>query len=112
MKEAMDRALEATAWRSIWKDAGLPTEAERQRLARLMYLAFCDLRILAREGKSEQARALAEAFHNVPLLMYSKDFSFSVFRSILEHYQATFKGNLRFNYLHELEKFGADPSAT
>src|SRR5712691_666360 len=94
-KEAMDRALEATASAGMWKDANMPTEAERQRLARLMYLAFCDLRALAREGRSEQARDMAEAFHNVPLVMYSKDFSFDALRDCLERYQAKYEGKLQ-----------------
>ena len=108
MKEAMERVLEAADWRPLWKDAGLPTEAEQQVLARLMYLAFCDLRTLAREGKSEQARALADAFHNVPLLMFTKDFSFSAFRDSLARYQGKYEGKLHHNYMHEWEKLSAN----
>ena len=70
--------MDRTAW--TFEDAKMPTELERRHLARLMYLAFCDLRILACENRNEQARALADAFHNVPLLIYKDDFSFRVFR--------------------------------
>src|SRR5436309_1802109 len=94
-----------------FEDARMPTDAERQRLARLMYLAFCDLRILSREGNTAQARALAEAFHNVPLLMYTDDFSFRAFREFLGRYQQAYQGALRFNYLEEWEKLNASPAA-
>lgn len=80
------------------------SEVERQRLARLMYMAFCDLRALALAGRIGQAKALAEAFHNVPLLMYSSDFSLQAFRNFLERYQSDYQGKLRFDYLEEWEK--------
>lgn len=89
-------------------DAHMPTEAERKALARLMYLAFCDLRILAREERTEQAHALADAFHNVPLLMHRNDFSFRAFRDFLNAYQEKFKGKLLTNYLEELDKLTAN----
>lgn len=92
-----------------WKfeDARILTDAERQRLSRLMYVAFCDLRALAREGRAQQAKDLAEAFHNIPLLMHTGDFSFKAFRDFLERYQQKYEGQARFNYLQEWEKSGA-----
>ena len=75
-----------------------------------MYLAFCDLRILAREGKTAQTRAVAEAFHNVPLLMPTDEFSFGAFREFLGRYQQAYQGTLRFNYLDEWEKLNASPA--
>ena len=97
----------------MWKfeDRQVPTEAERKHLSRLMYLAFCDLRALAREGRNEQARALAEAFHNVPLLMYTEDFSFQAFREFLSSYQNKYPDKLLINYLHEWEKLKAEPNS-
>ena len=94
-----------------WKfeDARMLTDAERQRLSRLVYLAFCDLRALAREGLAQQAKDLAEAFHNIPLLMYTSEFSFKAFRDFLARYQQRYSGNLRFDYLKEWEKLNAAP---
>jgi hypothetical protein len=59
----------------MWKfdDARMPTETERQKLSRLMYVAFCDLRALALDGQTQQVKDLAEAFHNIPLLMHTGD---------------------------------------
>ena len=89
-----------------WKfeDARPLSEIERQKLSRMMYLAFCDLRALARQAQAQQAKDLAEAFHNVPLLMHTNEFSFKVFRELLERYQEKYKGHLRFDYLEEWEK--------
>ena len=46
-----------------WKfaDARKPTETERQKLSRLMYVAFCDLRALALDGQTQQVKDLAES---------------------------------------------------
>jgi hypothetical protein len=89
-----------------WKfaDARMPTETERQKLSRLLYLAFCDLRGLALDGNVRQAKDLAEAFHNIPLLMHTGDFSFTAFREFLERYQQKYTDKARFNYLQEWEK--------
>jgi hypothetical protein len=96
-----------------WKpeDARMPTKAERRSLARMLYLAFCDLRMLALEGRSEQARDLAEAMHNVPLLMYSEDFSFRSFRDFIERYQKKHAERLHMDYLKEWEKISAESQA-
>jgi len=90
----------------MWKfdDARMPTETERQRLSRLMYVAFCDLRALALNGQTQQAKDLAEAFHNIPLLMHTNDFSFKAFRDFLETYQQKYADKARYNYLQEWEK--------
>ena len=90
----------------MWKfdDARIPTESERQKLSKLMYVAFCDLRALALDGKMQQAKDLAETFHNIPLLMHTRDFSFKAFRDFLERYQQKYADKARFNYLQEWEK--------
>ena len=82
----------------------MPTETERQKLFRLMYVAFCDLRALALDGQTQQPKDLAEAFHNIPLLMHTGDFSFKTFRDFLEHYQQKYADKARYNYLQEWEK--------
>lgn len=85
----------------------MPTETERQKLSRLMYVAFCDLRALALDGQSQQAKDLAEAFHNIPLLMHTGDFSFKAFRDFLERYQQKYADKTPYNYLQEWEKLNA-----
>jgi hypothetical protein len=89
-----------------WKfaDAKMPTETERQKLSRLMYVAFCDLRALALDGQTQQAKVLAEEFHNIPLLMHTGDFSFKAFRDFLVRYQQKYADKARYNYLQEWEK--------
>jgi hypothetical protein len=92
-----------------WKfaDARMPTEIEGQKLSRLMYVAFCDLRALALDGQTHQAKDLAEAFHNIPLLMHTGDFSFKAFRDFLERYQQKYADKARYNYLQEWKKLNA-----
>jgi len=102
-------SFHVTDWK--FEDARMPTEAERQQLARLMYIAFCDLRALAREDRAQQAKDLAEAFHNIPLLMHTSDFSFKGFRGFLERYQEKYEGQSQFNYLKEWEKLTSNASA-
>lgn len=90
----------------MWKfnDARTPTDTERKNLSRLMYLAFVDVRALILDGQPQQAKDLAEAFHNIPLLMHTADFSFAAFRDFLESYQKKHQAHLRFDYLQEWEK--------
>ena len=92
-----------------WKfaDARMPTDMERKKLSRLLYLAFVDVRALILDGQPQQAKDLAEAFHNVPLLMHTNDFSFKAFRDFLERYQQQYAEKARFNYLQEWEKLNA-----
>jgi hypothetical protein len=85
-------------------DARLPTESERKSLARLIYMAFCDVRALTKGGHSEQARDLADAFHNVPLLMHTASFSFSAMRRSLDSYRSKYPDGLSTDYLAEWEK--------
>jgi hypothetical protein len=107
-KEHFRKALDSVDWK--FGDERMPTEVERKSLTRLMYLAFCDLRWLAREGKMEQARAVSEAFHNIPLLMHTERFSFRAFSDFLRRYQDSY-ANTQFNYLQEWQKLNAQPGA-
>jgi len=85
----------------------MPTEAERKNLSRLMYLAFIDVRALLLDGAPQQAKDLAEAFHNIPLMMYTPDFSFKAFRDFLQDYQQKYTGKVRCDYLKEWERLNA-----
>jgi len=100
-KEIFREALDKVNWK--FGDERMPTDAERKSLTRLMYMAFCDLRGLTRDGNMDQARALAEAFHNIPLLMDTPNFSFRAFREFLRRYQTRYS-QTQFNYLQEWEK--------
>jgi hypothetical protein len=82
----------------------MPTRVERKKLSRLMYIAFCDLRALARDERTEQVKDLAEAFHNIPLLMHTRAFSFTAFRDFLQRYQKKYEGQTQFDYLEEWKK--------
>jgi hypothetical protein len=88
----------------LWKDTRMPTDAEKKNLSRLMYLAFVDIRALLLNGDPQQAKDLSDAFHNIPLLMYTSDFSFEAFRIFLEGYQEKYHGTARVDYLLEWEK--------
>ena len=88
-------------------DARMLTETERQKLSRLLYFVFCDLRALALDGQTQQVKDLAEAFHNVPLLMNTSDFSFKAFRDFLEGYQQKYADKTRYNYWQEWENLNS-----
>jgi hypothetical protein len=89
-----------------WKfdDARMPTDAERKILSRLIYIAFVDIRALLLHGDPQQAKDLADAFHNVPLFMHTNEFSLKAFRRFVEDYQQKYADKLRFNYLQEWDK--------
>jgi len=92
----------------MWKFDGsrLPTDTERKNLSRL-YLAFVDMRALILDGDPRPAKDLAGAFHNIPLMMHTPDFSFSAFREFLGNYQTRYQAHLRINYLQEWDKLNA-----
>lgn len=86
-------------------DAKTLSEEDRRRLTRLMNLAFCDVRGLTiKPDRFQQAHDLADAFHNLPLLMYRDDFSLKFFLEFLKHYQTKYEGRLTIDYLKEWEK--------
>lgn len=46
------------------------SDAQRQALCVMMYRAFCEIRLLGRNGSATQAGHLADAFHNIPTAMW------------------------------------------
>jgi hypothetical protein len=73
---------------AIHTDAARPTDAQRRDLSKMLSFAIIEIRLLGYEGKSEQAADLADAFHNLPLDMWSDNFSLSFFRDcFLKAYQ-------------------------
>jgi hypothetical protein len=59
-----------------------PIEKQMQMLNHMMYHAFLEIRMLGRRSKSQQASDLADAFHNLPVEMFSEDFDWDLFRNI------------------------------
>ncbi len=74
-------------------DTKIPNEQQRQKFCELIYRAFIEMRILGWQGKSEQVADLADAFHNLPQLLYSEDFSVKFFRIFLQSYHEKYPRN-------------------
>jgi len=91
---------------SDWRfpDSRMPTERERQKLCIMLHFALLEIRLLGHEGKAKQAHDLADAFHNLPELLWSDVFSFNFFRNFLQGYQEQYQENSRFNYLAMLDE--------
>ena len=69
-------------------DARPLTEDQRKKLSEMMYYAFLEIRLLGGENAAKQASDLADAFHNLPLGMWTDTFSLLFFRdSFLSVYQ-------------------------
>jgi len=67
-----------------------PTEEQRRLFCEMMYRAFLDLRNLGSQGKSEQAKALADAFHNLPVAMFQSEFDWQISRAYFQSYHAQY----------------------
>ena len=70
----------------------------------MLFNALIEIRILGWQGKAEQAADLADAFHNLPIYIWSEDFSLDFFRKFLESYQKKYKDKLFYNYLKMLDE--------
>jgi hypothetical protein len=72
----------------------LPTEQQRERLCDMIACAFGEVRMLGWAGRSRQAAALADAFHNLPRDMYRCGlWRWEEFREDLLRYQAKYKAS-------------------
>lgn len=58
------------------------SDAQRQALCVMMYRAFCEIRLLGRNGSATQAGHLADAFHNIPTAMWDGSFSLQQLRDV------------------------------
>lgn len=74
-------------------DAQLLTEAQRERMCRLLGTALTEIRALGWDGKQDQATALADAFHNVPVLIWTAHFSPNHLGRQLSEYHSRFGGS-------------------
>jgi hypothetical protein len=91
-------------------DARLLTEQERRRLCRMPFNALLEIRGLGNEGKAEQAADVADAFHNLPVYLWSDQFSLSVFRSFLEEYEQKYQEVGCYNYVKMLDEVTKEES--
>ena len=89
-----------------WKhpDSRMPTDQERQELCQMLSFTLMEIRLLAWEGKAEQAADLADAFHNLPGNLWNDEFSFGFFRKYLEAYQEKYNGKTKCDYVKKLDK--------
>jgi hypothetical protein len=86
----------------------MPTEQQRRMLAKMMSHALLQIRGLGNSGQAKQAADLADAFHNLPVYLWSDDFSFSVFKDFLQAYQRMYPETASYDYLGwELEIDGS-----
>lgn len=88
-------------------DVGLlPTEEQRRMLCQMMYRTFVQIRSLAYSGASQQTADLADAFHNLPTVMYAPDFSWSFLRYFLVFYQNKYPrtAGSPYDYIAMLER--------
>lgn len=63
------------------------TDEQLKLFNKMIYEAFIEIRNLAWLGFSEQAGTLADAFHNLPVYLFSPNFSWEATRMFIESYQ-------------------------
>jgi hypothetical protein len=86
-------------------DSKLPTDAQRQKLCEMMYQAFLEIRLPGGNGNAEQAGDLADAFHNLPMDMWHKDFSLQFFRdAFLTVYQKKYPARMVRDYVKMVDE--------
>jgi hypothetical protein len=88
----------------IHPDARMPNDRERQELCKMLFHALIEIRNLGWEGKAERAGDLADAFHNLPVYLWSEQFSFGIFRQFLKEYQEKYAGSGLFDYVKDLDR--------
>jgi hypothetical protein len=67
------------------------TDQQRQRLSHLVHEALLRIRILGWHGRSQEAADLADAFHNVPAMLWADSFDLTRFRDVdLASYQSKY----------------------
>ena len=89
-------------------DAKTLTERQRQKLCQMIYSAMLEMRILGRGGKAGQVADLADAFHNLPAMLWSEDFSLDFFRTFLEGYRQKYPDGWGTGYLKMLDEVEAE----
>ena len=83
-----------------------PNDEQKQALGKMLHCALLEIRVLGWENKAQQAADLADAFHNLPIFMYSSEFDWSFFRYFIQTYQSKYprpEGS-HFDYVTDLNK--------
>ena len=76
----------------------------------MIYLALVDVHSLLLNGQVEQATAIAEAYHNLPLFLYSDQFSFVALRAALQGYREKYGSAARVDYVAEMDRVAVGDS--
>jgi hypothetical protein len=66
--------------------------------------------MLSGTGRNQHASDLADAFHNLPVFMFSQDFSWAILWNFVDEYEdlhGSTKGMSPFDYRTQLEKVQA-----
>jgi hypothetical protein len=74
----------------------------------MLFNALLEIRGLGSEGKAQQAADLADAFHNLPVYLWSDEFSLSIFRHFLEAYQQMYPERGSFDYVKMLDEIARE----
>lgn len=85
-------------------DAAEPSDEQKRKLSELVYGALVEIRSLERDGKHEQVRAVADLFHNVPMLIWTPWFSFGFLRERVAAYHKQFAGTGHVNFAEWLAR--------
>lgn len=81
------------------------SDAQRSKLYELLHYALIDIRQLGWANKSEQAAALADAFHDLPKDFMSPDFDIEAFRDqFLRPYQQQYPDATVKDYVATVDK--------
>lgn len=86
-----------------FEDSRALTEPERQHLCFMLSRAMLEVRLFGLEGNARRAADVADAFHNVPIHLWSETFSFTYFRNCLESYRRKYPDS-GFDYVAMLDK--------
>jgi hypothetical protein len=74
-------------------DIVIPTKTQREALCEMLRQALVEIRALGWAGRAEQVADLADAFHNLPPMMYGwRRWEVSMLRHSLLHYQEKWAG--------------------
>jgi hypothetical protein len=98
------RGIEVRKIHKSFPDAKFLTERQRQKLCEMIYHALLEMRVLGWGGKAEQAADLADAFHNLPAMLWREGFSLDFFQKFLEAYRQKYPDGGGAGYLKMLDE--------
>jgi hypothetical protein len=74
----------------------------------MIHRALLEVRVLGWDGKTEQTADLADAFHNLPAMLWSEELSLTFFRTFLEAYREKYPDGGGAGYLRMLDEVMAE----